>query len=237
MKIAVRVLALVAVLSLAVAGSFAEPRQIMQGTQIHLKLLNDISTSESRNGDAFLAVVTEPVMLGNQMLLPAGTRVRGIVTSISRAKRFALFRGEAYLNLTFRSVEIESRLIPVQMSILDVLKPSTDGEGSRRKDVDVTEGQLLQQKHDIKGDVIAGTIGTGGSTLIGKLASHAAAGFGIGLAGSAIYVAQRRGHEVNLPADTGFVVRMDSTVTVPGTSADAGSQSGSAIIASVSGGN
>src|SRR5215831_10908638 len=197
MKIAVRVLALVAVLSFAVAGSFAEPRQIMQGTQIHLKLLNDISTSDSRNGDPFMAVVTEPVVLGNQVLLPAGTKIRGIVTSISRAKRFALFRGEAYLNLTFRSVEVDSRLIPVQMSILDVLKPSTEGEGSRRKDVDVTEGQLLQQKHDIKGDVIAGTIGTGGSTFIGKLASHAAAGFGIGLAGSAIYVAQRRGHEVN----------------------------------------
>jgi hypothetical protein len=230
-------LVVISVLSFAVAGSFAEPRQIMQGTQIHLKLLNDISTSESRNGDPFMAVVTEPVVLGNQVLLPAGTKIRGIVTSISRAKRFALFRGEAYLNLTFRSVEVDSRLIPVQMSILDVLKPSTDGEGSRRKDVDVTEGQLLQQKHDIKGDVIAGTIGTGGSTLIGKLASHAAAGFGIGLAGSAIYVAQKKGHEVSLPADTGFVVRMDSTVTVPGTSADAGKPGGSAIIASVTGGN
>ena len=236
MKIAVRLLAVVAVLSFAVAGSFAEPRQIMQGTQIHLKLLSDISTSDSRNGDPFMAVVTEPVVLGNQVLLPAGTKIRGIVTSISRAKRFALFRGEAYLNLTFRSVEVDSRLIPVQMSILDVLKPSTEGEGSRRKDVDVTEGQLLQQKHDIKGDVIAGTIGTGGSTFIGKLASHAAAGFGIGLAGSAIYVAQKKGHEVTLPADTGFVVRMDSTVTVPGTAADAGSPSGSAIIASVTGG-
>ena len=222
----------ITLLSLAAANSVAEPRQILQGTQIHLKLLNDISTSDSRNGDAFIAVVTEPVMLGNQILLPPGTKIRGIVTSISRAKRFALFRGEAYLNLTFRSVEVDSRLIPVQMSILDVRKPSTEGEGGRRKDIDVTEGQLLQQKHDIKGDVIAGTIGTGGATLIGKIASHAAAGFGIGLAGSAIYVAQKRGHEVTLPADTGFVVRMDSTVTVPGTVADAAAASGS-----ITGGN
>jgi len=69
------------------------------------------------------------------------------------------------------------------MSIITVSKPSTEGEGSRRKDVTVTEGQLLQETHDIKGSIIAGTIGTGGSTVIGKLASHAAAGFGIGLAG------------------------------------------------------
>jgi hypothetical protein len=235
MKISVRAFVLVSLIVVAAGRVSAEPRQILQGTQIHLKLMNDISTSGSRNGDAFIAVVTEPVMLGNQMLLPAGTRVRGIVTSISRAKRFALFRGEAYLNLTFRSVEIDSRLIPVQMSVLDVLKPTTEGEGHRRKDIDVTEGQLLQQKHDIAGDVFAGTIGTGGSTLIGKIATHAAAGFGIGLAGSAIYVAQRKGHEMSLPADTGFVVRMDNTVTVPGTSADAATPNGSAIVASVAG--
>lgn len=237
MKNAVRLLLpvslAIALFSFAAANSQAEPRQILQGTQVHLKLLNDISTADSRNGDPFLAVIAQPVMMGGRVVLPAGTRVRGIVTSISHAKRFALFRGEAYLNLMFRSVEVDSRLIPVQMSIVDVMKPSTEGEGNRRKDIDVTEGQFLQQKHDIAGDVFAGTIGTGGTTLIGKLASHAAAGFGIGLAGSAIYVAQRKGHEMSLPADTGFVVRMDNTITLPGTVADAGAPQGSAIIASV----
>ena len=176
MKIAVRLMFAVFLLSFATSFSQAEPRQIMQGTQMRLRLLTDISTSLSRNGDGFVAVTTEPVMLGNQQLLPAGTRIRGIVTSISHARHFALLRGEAYLNLTFRSVEIDSRLIPVQMSIIAISKPSSEGEGSRRKDVTVTEGQLLQETHDIKGSIIAGTIGTGGSTVIGKLASHAAAG-------------------------------------------------------------
>jgi hypothetical protein len=101
------------------------------------------------------------------------------------------------------------------MSVLAVEKPSEEGEGRQRKDVDVTEGQMLEQKHDVKGDIVAGTIGTGGSTLIGKLASHAAAGFGIGLLGSAIYVSARKGKELSLPAETGMLVRMDSTVTVP----------------------
>ena len=227
MKIAVRLLLAAAVLSLAAAASQAEPRQIVQGTQIKIKLLTDISTSISRNGDGFIAVTTEPVMLGDQLLLPAGTRIRGIVTSISRARHFPLLRGEAYMNLAFRSVEIDSRLIPVQMSILAIQKPSNEGEGSRRKDVEVTEGQMLQEKHDIKGDIIAGTIGTGGATVIGKIASHAAAGFGIGLAGSAIYVVQRKGREVTLPADTGMLMRMDNTVTVPGVSVSAGSVTGS----------
>ncbi|HSC44704.1 MAG TPA: hypothetical protein VLC94_02685, partial [Candidatus Acidoferrum sp.] len=167
-----------------------------------------------------------PLMMGDQVILPAGTRIRGIVTSINRARRFSLVRGEAYMNLQFRSIEVDSRLIPVQMSVLAIEKPSEEGEGRQRKDIDVTEGQLLQQKHDIKGDIIAGTIGTGGSTLIGKLASHAAAGFGIGLAGSAIYVAARKGKEVNLPAETGMIVRMDNTVLVPAMNAAGGTSSG-----------
>ena len=215
MKYFVRALFLVALVSFTACSAQAEPRQLMQGTQIHLKLLSDIGTGTSRNGDAFVAVTTQPLMAGDQVVLPTGTRIRGIVTSISRAKRFSLFRGEAYMNLTFRSIEVDSRLIPVQMSVLALEKPSEEGEGRRRKDVDVTEGQMLQQKHDVKGDIVAGTIGIGGATLIGKLASHAAAGFGIGLAGSAIYVTARKGKELSLPAETGMLVRMDSTVTVP----------------------
>jgi hypothetical protein len=225
-KSTVRMVLVVALLALAANFSVAEPRQIMQGTQIHLKLLNDISTATARNGDPFLAVTTEKVILGDQTILPAGTRIRGIVTSIVPARHFPLFRGEAYMNISFRSIEVDSRLIPVQMSILELRKPSDDGDGRRRKDVDITEGQLLQQKHDIKGDIVAGTIGTGGATVIGKLASHAARGFGIGLAGSAIYVAQRKGKDVSLPADTGITVRMDSTITVPGASAPTGSVTG-----------
>ena len=215
MKHFVRALLVVVVLSLSVSFSQAEPRQLIQGTQIHLKLLSDIGTATSRNGDPFIAVTTQPLTVGDQVVLPAGTRIRGIVTSISRAKRFSLFRGEAYMNLSFRSIEIDSRLIPVQMSVLAVEKPSEEGEGRQRKDVDVTEGQMLEQKHDVKGDIIAGTIGTGGATVIGKLASHAAAGFGIGILGSAVYVSARKGKELNLPAETGMLVRMDSTVTVP----------------------
>jgi len=215
MKHFLRALFVVAMFSLATSFAQAEPRQLIQGTQIHLKLTSDVGTASSCNGDPFIAVTTEPLMMGDQVVLPAGTRIRGIVTSINRARRFSLFRGEAYMNLTFRSIEVDSRLIPVQMSVLALEKPSEEGEGRRRKDVDVTEGQMLQQKHDVKGDIIAGTIGIGGATLIGKLASHAAAGFGIGLAGSAIYVTARKGKELSLPAETGMLVRMDSTVTVP----------------------
>jgi len=102
---------------LAAPAILAQPRQLLQGTQIHLQLLTDISTGAARDGDPFMAIVTEPVAIGDQLVLPAGTRVNGIVTLINKARRFSIFRGEAYLNLAFRSVEVDSRLIPVQMSL------------------------------------------------------------------------------------------------------------------------
>jgi hypothetical protein len=162
-----------------------------------------------------MAIVTEPVAIGDQVVLPAGTRVNGIITTINKARRFSIFRGEAYLNLSFRSVEVDSRLIPVQMSLLTIAKPSTEGDGRQRKDVKITEGQVVEGKHDIKGDIVAGTIGTGGGTLVGAVFSHAVRGFGLGLAGTAVYVIARKGKEVDLPAKTGMLVRMDSTITVP----------------------
>lgn len=203
----------------------AAPRQVIQGTQIHLRLLNSIGTASSRPGDPFVAVVTEPVVMDSRILIPAGTRVNGTVGSIHTPKYFPLMRGEAYMDLNFRNMEMDSRLIPVHMSILAIEKPQNAGTGRTRKDVNVDEGQVVEQRHDVKGDIVAGTIGTGGGTLIGFLAGHAVRGFGIGLAGAAVYSVARKGKNVELPAESGLVVRTDDTITVP---LIMGSSSGSA---------
>src|SRR6266513_1417450 len=136
-----------------------------------------------------------------------------------RARRFSIFRGQAYVNLTFRSMEVDSRLIPVQMSIIAIERPHGPAESQRRKDLQVDEGQVVQEKHDIKGDIVGATIGTGGGTLIGAVFSHVARGFGLGLVGSAAYIVARKGKDLELPAQSGMLVRMDNTVTVPVTGA------------------
>lgn len=123
------------------------------------------------------------------------------------------------MNLTFRSIEVDSRLIPVQLSIIAIEQPYGQADGKRRKDVKIEEGQVVEEKHDIKGDIVGATIGTGGGTLIGAVFSHVVRGFGFGLAGSAAYIVARKGKEVELPAQTGMRVRMDNTITVPVTSA------------------
>jgi hypothetical protein len=219
MKVALSFLMAAALVCSAAPSSYAEPRQVIQGTQVHLTLLSGISSAVTKDGDPFVAIVAEPVYLGTQLLLPAGTRVNGVIGTVENARHFSLFRGQAYMNLTFRSIEVDSRLIPVQMSIITIEQPRGQSEGKRRKDVKVEEGQVVQEKHDVKGDIVGATIGTGGGTLVGAVFSHVVRGFGFGLAGSAVYIVARKGKDLDLPAQTGLLIRMDNTVTVPVTTA------------------
>lgn len=207
------------VLALCIAAAIPAAAQnlntLVPGTEIHLSLQNNLTTAVAHAGDPFVATVTDPVYVNNLLVIPAGTRVTGNVGAVIQPRHFALFRGEAAMSLNFRNMQIAGRDVPLRMSILDIEKRGSNGTGRYRHDMKLEEGTVIEQKHDVKGDIIAGTIGTGGATLIGTIARHAAGGFGIGLAGSAIYVIQRKGKEVVLPADTGLLVRLDSQLMLP----------------------
>jgi len=214
------VLSVLLVLALAVSAvlstsALAEPRQIIQGTEVHLTLLTPVSSSTSREGDPFIAVLAQPVALDSRIILPAGTRIHGVVGTIQKAKNFSLFRGQAYMNLAFKSIELDNRLIPVQMSLIAIGHPRIDSYSTPRRDMKITEGEVIQEKHDYKGDALGMVIVGGGGTLMGVLFSNVARGTGIGLAAGAVYVAARKGREVELPAQTGLLTRLDSTLTVP----------------------
>ncbi len=52
------------------------------------------------------------------------------------------------------------------------------------------------------------------------LFSHVSRGFGFALIGAAVYIVERKGKEVDLPAQTTIRVRMDNTVVLPRFTAD-----------------
>jgi len=192
-------------------------QQVLQGTQVKLVLLTGLSTTVAREGDPFYAEVAEAVYLGNQLLLPAGTKVKGEVGTILRPKRFAMFRGQAAMNLYIRHVEIDYREIPAPMSILAIYEtsPVASEKARERKDLRTEEGAVVQARRDIKGDVRTVALGTGGGTVVGAVFSHLMRGLVIGLVGSSAYVVTKKGKEVELPAQTGLLVRLDNSITVP----------------------
>ncbi len=213
--------AIVLLFAAAAIPARAQSHELLQGTEVHLRLLTGLSTAVAKSGDPFVAEVIQPVYLGSQIVLPAGARVHGTVGGVIHTRRFSMFRGQAAMNLSFRDLEVDSRIFPARMSILGLQSPSSgDRAGKNRRDVRVDEGQVVEARHDIKGDVIGGAIGVGGGTLAGAVFSHVARGFGFGLIGSAAYIIERKGKEVDLPAQTIITVRMDNTVNLPRIVAD-----------------
>ena len=206
--------AVACLLLLATPPAQSQSNQMLQGTQLRVSLLTGLSTKVARDGDPFLAVVDEPLFIGGQLTLPAGARVRGEVTRVYHAKRFNLFRGQAAMTLRFKSIEVRGREIPVQMSILGIQQETAQGH-QKRKDLATEEGSLVKARPDIKGDLAVVALGTSGGTVTGAVFSHLVRGLAFGLAGGTAYVVARKGREVELPAQTEFMVRLENTVILP----------------------
>lgn len=192
----------------------AQSNQLIPGTQVRLTLINGLSTRVAHDGDPFTAVVSEPVFSGSELILPAGAKVHGTVTSVTRPKLFSMFRGGASMNLVFNSIEVQSRIFPARMSIISLYSGGTE-MGKRRKDLKTVEGEVVEQNHDIKGDIVDVGVGTAGGSAVGLIFSRVVRGTVIGLVGSGAYIAAKKGKDVELPAQTGMLVRMDTTVSLP----------------------
>jgi hypothetical protein len=201
----------------ATTGVHAQANQtVIPGTQVRVTLANGLSTSVAHDGDPFTAVVAEPVFVGNQIILPAGAKVHGTISSVQRPKWVSMFRGGASMNLVFNSVEVESRIFPARMSILSIYNAGVD-PGKQRKDISTVEGVVVEERHDVKTDVEDVAIGTAGGSTAGLIFSRVLRGTMIGLIGGTAYVVAKKGKDVELPAQTGMLVRMDSNVSLPAT--------------------
>ena len=216
MKAAVAVLLSLVLVCASAPPSSAEPRQLPTGTEMHLTLVTPINTATVKDGDQIMAVTTQPVAVDSRIIIPAGTRIRGVIGTVNKAKYFSSFKGQAYVNITFKTIEVDSRLIPVQMTLEAIGRPRTGNSSSPvRKDVKIMEGEVVQEKHSYKDDAIALAIGGGGGSTIGLIAGNLGRGMGIGFAVGAAYVVAHKGKEVNLPENTAMLVRLDNTITVP----------------------
>ena len=119
------------------------------------------------------------------------------------------------MNVNFTSIEVASRIFPARMSILSIYTGTIDTR-KQRKDVKTVEGVVVEQNNrDIKTDVEEVALGTAGGSLVGAIFSHVARGTVIGLVGGSVYVVAKKGKEVELPAQTGILVRMDSPLSLP----------------------
>lgn|SRR5579859_6899355 len=105
---------------------FKDRENLPAGTMISVRLSNAIAVGDPGASDAFEAVVSQPVVIGVNTLIPSGSTVAGHVES-ARISRVKPDRG--YVRLTLASIHVRGADVPVQTSSL-FARQSRSSDGS-----------------------------------------------------------------------------------------------------------
>jgi hypothetical protein len=178
-----------------------------EGTKITLQLNDHLSTKANSEGDSFTAVVMFPVYLGDRMVIPKGSVVKG---SISRIIRPGRFKGKAVMNLLFQSIDIPGRgQLPI-VAALDKVDP--EGNGGIGSEGSITgEGSAGS---DIAKVITPGVVGAGIGTLAGG-GKGAGIGAGVGAAIGLATVFSSRGKDLEVRRGSTLDISLDRPLTLP----------------------
>lgn len=103
----------------------AKTKRIPAGTKLKLQLLDPVSTVAGYEGDAFNAMLLEDQTSGTNIILPAGSIVRGCISKIKPTRR--LSRG-AVIYLDFDHVVTPNgRQLPLTLSVYNRANLTMDG--------------------------------------------------------------------------------------------------------------
>jgi len=179
--------------------------QVTAGTEIRATLDTPLSTKTSKPGDRFTATIADQVRGNNgAVVIPSGARVEGEVAEADEGKALAALRGKGKLSLRFRDVVLPNgQTIPLTATLVSV--NDTNGKNTKKAD---EEGQVQSgtRSKDVAKDV---GIGAGVGTVAGLIFGGPLKGLAIGALAGGGYVLATKGKDVNLPAQTGMVIRLD----------------------------
>lgn len=179
---------------------------VAANAEMRATLDTPLSSKTSQPGDRFTATVVQPVSGRNGVVIPAGARVEGEVSESEQGKAAAALRGRGVLNLRLRDIVLPNgQTVPVVASLVSVNR--TNGESMQRVDKD---GQIQSgaPRTNVAKDIDAG--GPGSGTVFGGPLK----GLAIGAMAGGGYVLATTSKEVNLPAQTGLVIRLDQGLRV-----------------------
>jgi hypothetical protein len=189
-------------LATALAAQTQTP--VPAGTALMVRLDTTLATFSNKTGDPFRAIITQPVVVNGQTLIPAGATVEGRVTKVSEPRRIS---GKPTIGILPEAV-----ILPTgERYYLDATLTDTNIKGS---DVN-NEGQFKGSGHDRRDTVEQGG-GTAGGMLIGGLVGGPV---GI-LVGGAIGAGGTTGHWLGkhrsaiLPAGTELTLELNRPMTM-----------------------
>jgi len=157
---------------------------IPAGTEIDVRLQTELTSDTAQVEDRFEATTVVDLSEGDRVLIPAGSVMRGIVTSVNRASRTDR---KGSLTVAFNQITVNNRSYPMRGTVVDTI----ESEGIRGEAGRIGAGAGV-------GAVIGGIIGGVKGALLGVL---------IGGGGTMIAT---EGKDVHLPPGTILRVRMDT---------------------------
>lgn len=200
-------MALAGVLGLPGLASAQTKVRVPEGTKIVFTLNDTLSTQSNREGDRFSGVVSRSVRVGEHIVIPEGSVVRGEVTSVKRAGRV---KGRAELGLRFNEIELpDGPKLALSASLTGLDESEKEkvteegqvkGEGSKKRDA-ATLGAAAGI-----GAAIGAIAGGGKGTAIGA-GSGAAVGTGL--------VLLTRGKDVKVKRGSELAIQLDRELIVP----------------------
>ena len=159
-------------------------RGIPVGQEIDVRIQTELTSDTAQVEDRFEATTVVDLNEGNRVLIPAGSVMRGLVTSVNRASRTDR---KGSLTVAFNQVTVDGRSYPMRGTVTEAIESSgIRGEAGR-----IGAGSAV-------GAIIGGIIGGVKGALIGVL-----------VGGGGTMVATE-GKDVTLPAGTILRVRMDT---------------------------
>jgi hypothetical protein len=161
------------------------------GTVLDVALDQTVGSKTNSEGDHFSASLASPIVEGDRVLLPGGTKVDGSVTVAHSAGRF---KGHAALGLALDSITVSGTAYPIQATSVE---RAGKGRG-KRTGVGAGGGAVL-------GLLVGGLAGGGKGAAIG-----AAAGAGAGAAGAA-YTGNR---DITFPAETRLSFKLTQPLSI-----------------------
>jgi TolA-binding protein len=170
--------------------SRTQPNEVPSGQELDVRLQSALSSQTAQVEDRFTATTMVDVIKDDRVLIPAGSEMRGVVTSVDKATRTDR---KGSLTVTFDQITIRGRAYPTHATVMQAL----ESEGVRGEAAKI------------------GTAAGVGAIIGGILGGFKGALAGILIGGGGI-VAATPGKDVTLDPGTVLRVRLDSSLVVGG---------------------
>jgi hypothetical protein len=171
----------------------ASPQKVTvpSGTQISIRITEELSSEVAHEGDIFHGSISSPVMVGDQAIIPTSADVEGRVVEVKSAGRFA---GQSDLVLELTKLQMNGKSYSLQTD-----RWSKAGSGRGKATAAKVGGGAAV------GAILGGIFGGGKGAAIGAAAG---AGAGTGVA------AATKGQQIVLKPETVLPFELQSAVTV-----------------------